>query len=126
MMKLLLLLASVATTGAFRAGALRVPQTVMLTAMPPSAAYREHRDSDFGRDNPRKITILLYLANDSPKGGALRVHLPGGSRDIYTHAGRLVGCFAQELLHAVMPSQSEKRFALTRWVWDTKRDEVGR
>jgi len=34
MMKLLLLLASVATTGAFRAGALRVPQTALRSATP--------------------------------------------------------------------------------------------
>ena len=102
---------------------LRVPQTVMVTAMPPGAAYREHLDGN-GRDNPRLITVLLYL---SPQvaGGALRVHVPGGSRDIYPKAGRVITFFAREVVHAVMPSVGN-RFAMTLWIWSTDTDEAGR
>jgi predicted 2-oxoglutarate/Fe(II)-dependent dioxygenase YbiX len=104
---------------------LRVPQTVMVTAMPPGAAYREHVDSIHGRDNPRIITVLLYLSYDPPNGGALRVHLPGGSRDVYPLPGRLCVFFSQEIVHAVLPSEGE-RHALTLWIWDTKPDGAGR
>ena len=102
---------------------IRVPQTVMITLMPPGAAYRQHLDGN-GRDNPRLVTVLLYL---SPQvaGGALRVHLPGGSRDIYPKAGRVISFFAREVLHAVMPSVGD-RYALTLWIWSTEPDESGR
>ena len=78
------------------------------------------------KDNPRVLTVLLYLANGDAQGGALRVHPPGGSRDVATRAGRMVVFFAQEVLHAVMPSESERRFALTLWIWDVKKDSSGR
>ena len=46
-----------------------VPQTVMVTAMPPSAAYKEHLDSN-GRDNPRLITSIVSVTKlPVPVGG---------------------------------------------------------
>ena len=110
---------------------LRVPQTVMCTCMPAGASYKEHIDSDRGKDNPRLVTVLLYLAYDPPKAGALRVHNSnrpeggGGTRDIFPHPGRLVVFFAQEKRHEVLASAGE-RFAMTLWIWQTARDEAGR
>ena len=39
--------------------------------MPPGAAYSTHLDSHGGRDNPRLVTILLYLGYDPARGGKL-------------------------------------------------------
>ena len=52
---------------------LRVPSSVMATAMPPGASYKAHLDSHGGVDNPRILTCLLYLGYDPPSGGALRM-----------------------------------------------------
>lgn len=115
---------------------LRVPQTVMVTCMPPGAAYKTHFDSHEGKDNPRLVTVLLYLAYDPPSGGALRVHpspKAGASasertrpvRDVYPHPGRLCVFMSQEVQHEVRPSDGE-RFAMQLWVWQEARDDYGR
>jgi hypothetical protein len=103
---------------------LRVPQTVMVTAMPPGAAYREHLDGN-GTDNPRLVTVLLYLSYDPPRGGALRVKMADGPRDIYPNPGRAVVFMAQELKHEVLASEGE-RLAMTLWIWQTAPDGIGR
>ena len=48
---------------------LRVPLNVLLASSPPGAAYRRHYDSYHGEDNPRLITILMYLAWAPSTGG---------------------------------------------------------
>ena len=105
---------------------LRVPQTVMCTAMPPGASYKEHLDSN-GRDNPRLVTVLLYLSYDPPSGGALRIRTAdgAGTRDVFPHPGRVAAFFAQELRHEVLPSEGV-RYAMTLWIWQRARDEAGR
>lgn len=122
---------------------LRVPQSVLLAAYPPGAQYRRHFDSYNGKDNPRVVTALLYLAWEPRKGGELRTYAVGGGgggtegdtfltegdggrhRDIDPNPGRLVLFMSQEVEHAVLPSVGE-RFALTLWIWDVKKDELGR
>jgi hypothetical protein len=103
---------------------LRVPQTAMLTAMPPGAAYRPHMDSD-GTDSPRILTILLYLRYEPADRGELRILGGVGEdesctqrqeRDIPPLPGRVVVFFAREVRHAVLASAGE-RFALTQWLW---------
>ena len=107
---------------------LRVPSSVMCTCMPAGAAYKPHLDSYAGRDNPRLITCLLYLAYDPPTGGALRMLSGGPStpRDIFPHPGRLCVFFSQELKHEVRPSEGHRRYAMTLWNWQKRRDESGR
>ena len=39
--------------------------------------------------------------------------------------GRLCVFFSQEVEHQVLTSQGD-RFALTLWIWDTKKDATGR
>jgi Rps23 Pro-64 3,4-dihydroxylase Tpa1-like proline 4-hydroxylase len=78
-----------------------------------------------GVDIPRYLTVLLYLSWKPRRGGALRAHLHDGPRDIAPVPGRCVVFFAQEVEHEVLPSEGQ-RFALTLWIWDVKRDELGR
>lgn len=104
---------------------LRVPQTMMLARYPAGAHYHRHLDSYRGEDIPRLLTVLLYLVWAPAQGGELRVHLPSGPRDYAPRPGRLVVFFSQEVEHEVLPSQGE-RVALTQWLWDVKRDSLGR
>ena len=55
---------------------MRVPQTLLLAAYPKGASYRRHFDSYAGRDIPRLLTVLLYLAWEPATGGHLRVYDP--------------------------------------------------
>ena len=107
---------------------LRVPQTMMLSAYPAGAFYRRHFDSYEGKDIPRLVTILLYLAYSPARAGNLRVYDPrpgGGTRDIAPTPGRLVIFYAQEVGHEVLASEGE-RLAVTLWLWDMKKDQHGR
>ena len=107
---------------------LRVPQTMMLSAYPAGAFYRRHYDSYEGKDIPRLVTILLYLAYSPARAGHLRVEMPstgGGTRDIAPTPGRLVIFYAQEVAHEVLASEGE-RLAVTLWLWDMKKDQHGR
>ena len=82
---------------------------------PPGAFYRRHRDR-FRDDDARVISCVLYL-NEAwavEDGGALRIHLGQGARDILPVGGTLV-CFASERFeHEVLPSARE-RLAVTGW-----------
>jgi SM-20-related protein len=81
---------------------------------PPGAFYRRHRDR-FEDDDARVISCVLYL-NEAwavEDGGALRIHLDPGARDILPIGGTLV-CFASELEHEVLPS-ARARLAVTGW-----------
>ena len=63
MMKLLLLLASVATTGAFRAGALRVPQTALRSATPICVAIApEVRRPSASFPTPAPVSSRVHCA----------------------------------------------------------------
>ena len=126
---------------------MRVPLHVLAAWTPPGATYRRHLDSYGGRDNPRLLTILLYISWEPRTGGALRLYPPSPStskhargappppppptqtptspRDIEPVPGRVVIFFAQEMEHEVLPSDGE-RTALTQWVWDVERDDLGR
>ena len=65
------------------------------------------------------------------RGGQLRA-LNSGPRDeprgpveIEPRPGRLCVFYSQEVEHEVLPSEGE-RFAMTMWIWDTKKDASGR
>jgi SM-20-related protein len=82
---------------------------------PPGAFYRRHRDR-FRDDDARVISCVLYLNEDwsVQDGGALRMHLDEGARDILPIAGTLVCFVAEQFEHEVLPSARE-RLAMTGW-----------
>lgn len=107
---------------------LRVPQTMMLSCYGPGAYYRRHMDSYDGKDIPRKVTILLYPNPEwnPEEGGQLRAWPPGGKVvDCPPLGGRLVIFLAQEVPHEVLESRKD-RYCLTLWLWDVKKDDMGR
>lgn len=88
------------------------------TVYPPGTRYQRHRDQ-FRSDDHRKLSLICYLnANwKSEDGGALRLYLPDGVRDVFPEAGKLV-CFRSDLLeHEVLPATRD-RFSLTGWALD--------
>jgi len=109
--------------------AVRVPQTVLLASYPPGALYHRHYDSYDGKDIPRLLTVLLYLAYEPQKGGELRaLNCPNRDPpewDIAPVPGRLCVFYAQEIEHMVLESTGH-RMALTLWIWDQKKDTSGR
>ena len=116
---------------------LRVPTSMMLASYPTSAFYRPHLDSYGPDDNPRLLTVLLYLAWEPREGGELRLHsrpAEGEAGDSSTSAqhiditpvpGRIVIFYAREVEHEVRPSRGE-RIALTLWLWTQEEDDYGR
>lgn len=114
---------------------LAVPQSVMAACYPPHASYKMHLDSYFLQgcpdDVPRKVTVLLYCNHGwSPKvGGELRAWGPfdqgqGPAQTIEPLPGRMVVFLSEEIWHEVLESHGE-RFALTLWVHDRERGELG-
>lgn len=82
---------------------------------PPGAGYARHRDR-FRDDDARVLSSVLYLnagwgAGD---GGALRLHLPGGHRDIDPQAGTLTLFLSAEIEHEVLPAARE-RLSIAGW-----------
>lgn len=82
---------------------------------PPGAAYVRHRDR-FRDDDARVLSLVLYLNRDWPEdaGGALRLHLPGGARDIAPVAGTAVLFLSDEIEHEVLPATRD-RFSIAAW-----------
>ncbi len=82
---------------------------------PPGAFYRRHRDR-FRDDDARVISCVLYLNEDwsARDGGALRMHLDDGERDILPAGGTLACFVAEQFEHEVLPSARE-RLAVTGW-----------
>lgn len=82
---------------------------------PPGAGYRRHLDR-FRDDDARVLSIVAYL-NDAWKegdGGALRLHLPSGTRDVLPVGGTLVAFLSASVEHEVLPARRE-RLAITGW-----------
>jgi SM-20-related protein len=82
---------------------------------PAGAFYRRHRDR-FRDDDARVISCALYLNEDwsAADGGALRIHLDPGARDIVPTGGTLACFVAERFEHEVLPSARE-RLAVTGW-----------
>jgi SM-20-related protein len=79
------------------------------------AAYIRHRDAFHGGTS-RVVTAIYYLNPDwgSGDGGALRVHLRGGARDIEPRLDRMVAFLSDAVEHEVLPTARE-RLAVTAW-----------
>lgn len=82
---------------------------------PPGAAYARHRDR-FRDDDARVLSLVCYLNIDWPDtaGGALRLHLPEGQRDIAPNIGTSVVFLSEEIEHEVMPS-TQTRYSIAVW-----------
>jgi SM-20-related protein len=82
---------------------------------PPGAFYKKHLDR-FNDDDRRSISTVLYLnqAWQAEDGGALRLYLPEGERELLPLAGHLLLFNSAQLAHEVLPAHRE-RLSLTGW-----------
>ena len=82
---------------------------------PPGAGYARHRDR-FADDDARVLSLACYLNEDWPDdaGGALRLHLAEGARDIAPRAGTVVLFLSDEIEHEVLPATRE-RWSIAGW-----------
>ncbi|MGH8030680.1 MAG: 2OG-Fe(II) oxygenase [Arenimonas sp.] len=82
---------------------------------PSGAAYVRHRDR-FRDDDARVLSLVLYLNDDWPAdaGGALRLHLPSGARDIAPQGGHAVLFLSDEIEHEVLPATRD-RWSIAGW-----------
>jgi SM-20-related protein len=83
------------------------------------ARYARHLDAfrDRAATAPaRRVTAIVYLNPDwvPAHGGALRVFLPAGPRDVEPRAGRLVVFLSDRVEHEVLPAYAP-RWAVTAW-----------
>lgn len=87
-----------------------------LTLYPPGACYQRHRDR-FSDAPHRLVSCILYLNADwqTGDGGALRLHLDEGPRDILPQGGTLVVFLSEDLEHEVLPATRE-RLSVTGWL----------
>jgi SM-20-related protein len=86
-----------------------------LALYPPGAFYRRHLDR-LASDDRRTLSCVLYLNEGwgADDGGALRLQLPGGSRDVLPCAPTLVAFLSERFEHEVLPARRE-RLSLTGW-----------
>ncbi|MDH4607863.1 2OG-Fe(II) oxygenase [Pseudomonas sp. BN102] len=82
---------------------------------PPGAFYQKHLDR-FRDDDRRAVSVVAYLNADwqPAQGGALRLYLEQGERDVLPEGGSLVVFLSAELPHEVLPA-SRERLSLTGW-----------
>lgn len=91
---------------------------VHMTVYPVGSFYKRHLDQ-FKKDDHRKLSIICYLNTGwkETEGGQLRMHLPGGPKDVFPIAGRLVCFRSDQIEHEVLPATRE-RLSLTGWMLD--------
>lgn len=82
---------------------------------PVGAGYARHVDG-FRQDDARVLSLVLYLNRDWPAdaGGALRLHLPEGHRDIAPLQGTLAIFLSAGVEHEVLPA-TQPRFSVAAW-----------
>lgn len=82
---------------------------------PVGAGYARHVDG-FRQDDARVLSLVLYLNRDWPAdaGGALRLHLPDGHRDIAPAQGTLAIFLSAGVEHEVLPA-TQPRFSVAAW-----------
>jgi SM-20-related protein len=87
----------------------------LLACYPPGAAYARHLDR-FADHDARVLSLVLYL-NDgwAPEhGGALRLHLADGPRDLLPESGTLVAFLSDCVAHEVLPA-TRPRWSVAAW-----------
>jgi SM-20-related protein len=82
---------------------------------PSGTGYARHRDR-FRDDNARVLSLVCYLNSDWPDnaGGALRLHLLDGYKDIAPILGTSIIFISDEIEHEVMPS-TQTRYSIAAW-----------
>lgn len=82
---------------------------------PPGTGYARHRDR-FRSDDARVLSLVLYLNPDWPAdaGGELRLHLPGGPRDIAPSLGTVALFLSADIEHEVLAA-TRPRFSVAAW-----------
>ncbi|MDH4871661.1 2OG-Fe(II) oxygenase [Pseudomonas sp. BN515] len=82
---------------------------------PPGAFYQKHLDR-FRDDDRRTVSVVAYLNADwqAEQGGALRLYLAEGERDVLPEGGSLVVFLSAELPHEVLPANRE-RMSIAGW-----------
>jgi len=93
---------------------------------PAGGKYDAHLDR-FSKDDPRTISMVLYLNRDWPPGdgGELRIHRESQNLpplDVEPIAGRLVCFFSADVLHEVLPSQ-KPRMSFAGW-WKRRQNSL--
>jgi len=86
-----------------------------LAVFPPGGFYRRHLDR-FSDADERSISVVLFLNPGwrAADGGALRLHLAQGSRDVPPELGTAVVFRSDLVWHEVLPA-SAPRFSATGW-----------
>lgn len=79
------------------------------------AHYVRHRDAFSGAES-RRLTAIWYANRDwrEADGGALRLHLDDGARDVAPVLDRLVVFLSERVEHEVLPTHAP-RCAVTAW-----------
>ena len=82
---------------------------------PPGAGYARHRDR-FRDDDARVLSCIVYLndAWEARDGGALRLHVDGGTRDVLPIGGTLVAFLSERVEHEVLAATRE-RMSVAAW-----------
>lgn len=82
---------------------------------PAGAVYARHRDR-FRDDDARVLSLVCYLNADWPDhaGGALRLHLADGHRDIAPKIGTTVIFLSEEIEHEVLAA-AQTRYSIAAW-----------
>jgi SM-20-related protein len=82
---------------------------------PTGTGYARHIDG-FRKDDARVLSLVLYLNRDWPTGagGALRLHLPEGRRDIAPTQGTLAIFLSADIEHEVLPA-TLPRYSIAAW-----------
>ena len=82
---------------------------------PPGAVYARHRDR-FQADDSRVLSLSCYLNRDwrPDHGGALRLHLAGGARDILPVLGTSVLFLSEDVEHEVLCA-TRARLSIAGW-----------
>lgn len=82
---------------------------------PPGAGYVRHRDR-FRDDDARVLSFTAYLNADWPDeaGGALRLYLPDGPRDVSPRLGTCTLFLSAEIEHEVLPA-TRPRMSIAGW-----------
>ena len=83
------------------------------------AAYRRHRDAfpaPPGAPPNRRVTAIYYANPEwrPDDGGALRLHVDGGSVDVAPLLDRLLVFLSERVEHEVLPTRAVRR-AVTAW-----------
>ena len=86
-----------------------------LACYPPGARYARHLDR-FADHGARVLSLVLYLNPGwrPEHGGALRLHLDGGPRDVLPASGTLVAFLSDRVEHEVLPATRE-RWSVAAW-----------